>query len=108
MLQGSNRLQRGRNYLSYLQTLAPDAELMEGTYNAAGHTASRSPVIDAEGGRSSLLEPRFAGAFETCRSRGPRKPRKPNRPFASSISSTPAARHAAPADATVLQAAPAE
>lgn len=108
MLQGSNRLQRGRNYLSYLQTLAPDAELMEGTYNAAGHEASRSPVIDAEGGRSSLLEPRFVGAFETCRSRGPRKPRKPNRPFASSISSTPAARHAAPADATVLQAAPAE
>jgi len=107
MLQGSNRLQRGRNFLSYLQTLAPDAELIEGTYNG-GHTSSPSPVIDAEQGQSSLVEPRFAGAFETCRSRGPRKPRTPNWPFAPSIGAAPAARRAARAGAAVLQAAPAE
>ena len=44
--QGSNRLQRGRNYLSYLQSLAPGAVLVNATF-AGGHNNSGCFFSDA-------------------------------------------------------------
>jgi hypothetical protein len=39
LLQGSNRLQRGLNYVSYLQAVAPDAEVVTATFDG-GHNNS--------------------------------------------------------------------
>ena len=44
--QGSNRLQRGRNYISYLQSIAPDAKLATATFDG-GHNNSGSFFSDA-------------------------------------------------------------
>ena len=51
LLQGSNRLQRGLNFVAYLRALAPDAEILTGTF-AGGHNCSGAFFSDTLSGWS--------------------------------------------------------